>query len=53
MERNGYIAYRQLKIMGADHSFRGAEETLIKRITGWLKKHSEADDLNFLAAGSD
>jgi pimeloyl-ACP methyl ester carboxylesterase len=38
--QNGYIAYRQLKLMGADHTFRGAEPTLIKRIEGWLKKHS-------------
>ena len=52
-DHNGYIAYRQVVLAGADHSFRGAEETLIKRITGWLKKHSEAGDLNFLAAGSD
>ena len=43
-DRNGYIAYRQLKLMGADHSFRGAEPTLIKRIMGWLKKHSEGGD---------
>ena len=39
-DHNGYIAYRQLKLMGADHTFRGAEPTLIKRIEGWLKKHS-------------
>jgi len=41
-EHNGYIAYRQLELMGADHTFRGAEPRLIKRITGWLKKQSDA-----------
>jgi len=41
-EHNGYIAFRQLKIMGADHSFRGAEPTLIRRIEGWLKKQTDA-----------
>ena len=39
-EQNGYIAYRQLRLMGADHSFRGAEPTLLKRIAGWMKKHA-------------
>ena len=39
-DHNSYIAYRQLKLMGADHTFRGAEPTLIKRVEGWLKKHS-------------
>jgi len=39
-EQNGYIAYRQLVLTGADHRFRGAEATLLKRIAGWLKKHA-------------
>jgi len=39
-EQNGYIAYRQLELMGADHSFRGAEATLLKRVAGWLKKNA-------------
>ena len=41
-EQNGYIAYRQLKLMGADHMFRGADDTLVKRVAGWLKKHANA-----------
>ena len=51
-DHNGYIAYRQLELMGADHSFRGAEPTLIKRIMGWLKKHSEGGELSALPSGS-
>jgi Protein of unknown function (DUF3530) len=51
-EHNGYIAYRQLELMGADHSFRGDEPTLIKRIAGWLKKHSTAGAANSEASGS-
>ena len=51
-DRNGYIAYRQLELMGADHSFRGAEPTLIKRIMGWLKKHSEGGYLSIPPSGS-
>lgn len=39
-ELNGYIAYRQLELMGADHLFRGAEPALLKRVEGWLKKHA-------------
>ncbi len=39
-EQNGYIAYRQLELMGADHQYRGAEQTLLKRIAGWLRKHA-------------
>ena len=39
-DHNGYVAYRQLKLMGPDDTFRGAEPTLIKRVEGWLKKHS-------------
>lgn len=52
-DHNGYIAYRQVVLTGADHSFRGAEPILIKRIAGWLKKHSEAGDLNILASGGN
>jgi pimeloyl-ACP methyl ester carboxylesterase len=51
-DHNGYIAYRQLEIMGADHTFRGAEPTLIKRIAGWLKKHSTAGGSNPEASDS-
>jgi pimeloyl-ACP methyl ester carboxylesterase len=49
---NGYIAYRQLELMGADHTFRAAEPTLIKRIMGWLKKHSEGGDASIPPSGS-
>jgi len=50
---NGYIGYRQVILTGADHSFRGAGATLIKRIAGWLKKHAEAGDSNILASGAN
>lgn len=39
-EQNGYIAFRQLQIMGVDYRFRGAEQTLLRRIAGWLRKHA-------------
>lgn len=51
-EHNGYIAYRQLELMGADHTFRGAEPRLIKRIMGWLKKQSAAATSRGTAFGS-
>jgi pimeloyl-ACP methyl ester carboxylesterase len=51
-EHNGYIAYRQLEISGADHSFRGAEPTLIRRIRGWLKKQSAAIGIAGATVGS-
>lgn len=48
--RNGYIAYRQMELMGADHSFRGDESTLIRRIKGWLKKQAAGDTANIGAS---
>jgi len=39
-KRSGFIAYRQFEIPGADHSFRGFEDLLGKRIIGWLKQHA-------------
>lgn len=39
-KRHGLIAYRQLRITGADHSFIGYEPVLIKRVIGWLKHHA-------------
>lgn len=50
-EQNGYIAYRQLVLTGADHRFRGAEATLLKRIAGWLRKHAGVT-LPILTAGN-
>lgn len=50
--RNGYIAYRQMELMGADHSFRGDESTLIRRIKGWLKKQASGDTSNIRPATS-
>ncbi len=32
--------YRLLLISGADHSFRGYEEPLVKRLLGWLRHHA-------------
>lgn len=39
-DRTGYIAYRQMKIMGANSAFIGMENLLLKRIVGWLRKHA-------------
>jgi len=38
--RSGYIAFRRMKITGADNQFSGAEKKLIKRVIGWLKQHA-------------
>lgn len=37
----GYIAYRQIKVEGADHDFSGADKILTKRIIGWLERHAK------------
>ena len=39
--RSGYIAYRQIRIIGANHDFSGAEQILAKRITGWLERNAK------------
>ena len=38
--RSGYIAFRRMKIIGANVHFSGAEEKLTKRVIGWLKQHA-------------
>lgn len=45
-KRQGYIAYRQIRIEGASHDFRGSEEILTKRITGWLERHAKGVAIN-------
>jgi pimeloyl-ACP methyl ester carboxylesterase len=35
----GYIAYRQIEIEGADHNFSSQGESLSKRVLGWLERH--------------
>lgn len=37
----GYIAYRQMRLEGASHDFRGSEAQLSKRIAGWLERHAK------------
>lgn len=37
-DRAGNTAYRQTRVEGADHFFRGAEDTLAKRVRGWLQQ---------------
>ncbi len=44
-KRPGYVAYRQVVIPGADHSFRGAESMLSKRILGWLMRNAKGVSL--------
>jgi len=44
--RTGYIAFRRLKITGADNRFSGAETQLVKRIIGWLKQHASGQSIN-------
>lgn len=39
-KKSGFIAFRQFEIPGADHSYTGFEDLLIKRIIGWLKQHA-------------
>lgn len=39
-EKAGSISYRQIIIPGADHSFKGHEDVLVKRIRGWLQRHA-------------
>jgi len=39
-ERHDHIAFRQFQVAGADHRFRGAEPTLLRRIAGWLKSQA-------------
>lgn len=36
----GFVSFRQIKIDGADRLFTHQEDTLIKRIRGWLKRHA-------------
>ncbi|MBE9521285.1 MAG: DUF3530 family protein, partial [Proteobacteria bacterium] len=36
----GFVSFRQIKIDGADRLFSQQEDTLIKRIRGWLKRHA-------------
>ena len=38
--------YHQLELSGADHFFDGLENTLIKRIRGWLNKQAPSMELN-------
>lgn len=37
----GYISFRQIRIDGASHDFRGAEFMLTRRIIGWLERHAK------------
>ncbi len=39
----GYISFRQIRIDGAGHDFRGAEFMLTRRIIGWLERHAKGD----------
>lgn len=36
----GYVAYRQVRMAGADHSFSSSNTALVKRILGWLNRHA-------------
>ena len=38
--RAGYIAFRQIMIVGANAEYSGTEKQLVKRIVGWLKQHA-------------
>ncbi|MDH5191584.1 MAG: alpha/beta hydrolase family protein [Gammaproteobacteria bacterium] len=39
-QKAGSIAYRQVKISGADHNFNAQITILTKRIRGWLQRHA-------------
>lgn len=45
-KREGYIAFRQIRIDGAPHDFSGAEGLLSKRIIGWLERHAKGVAVN-------
>ncbi len=38
----GYIAYRQVIIDGANHNFEREADTLSKRVLGWLDRHTSS-----------
>lgn len=38
-------AYRQHKVMGADHFFRGLEDSLIKNVASWLTRYAPSTQL--------
>lgn len=42
----GYIIYRQLEVMGANHSFTGFDDLLVKRIEGWLQRHARGTTIH-------
>ena len=35
------ITYRQHRLEGADHQFRGYEKQLLKRVVGWLRRYAD------------
>ena len=45
MTKPGYDKYKQIHIIGADYTFRGAEQTLLSRIRGWLTKLAPSMDV--------
>ncbi len=44
----GYIAFRQIQITGANHTFTGHQGTLVKRVLGWLDRHTKGIAVNNL-----
>ena len=44
-EQAGNKYYYQLRVSGADHFFRDREETLVKRVGGWLNRFAAGKEL--------
>jgi hypothetical protein len=47
MNKLGHDKYRQIHIIGADYTFRGAEQTLISRIQAWLTRLAPSMEVPF------
>ncbi len=51
--RAGNREYRQMDVAGADHLFRGLDETLVARVRAWMARVAPGTELEFSsAAGS-
>lgn len=47
-ERAGQISYRQHRLEGADHQFRGYEQQLLNRVVGWLRRYAGSSRIKII-----
>lgn len=52
MVKLGHDKYRQIHIIGADYTFRGAEQTLASRIQAWLTRLAPSMEVQFAPAAA-